>query len=123
MNLHDAWTALRHAGNLLSPVALDALPEPGEPPGGLADRERAALVALDGDKPDAAATSALLDVVLEEACGLRGGWQKGNALGAADAEKLLDGTVLRPRRRWAGPDGEILVVFEPIEDATCRGRG
>src|SRR5690606_169627 len=85
VSLHDAWTALRHGGNLLSPVALDALPEPGEPPRGLADRLRAALVALGGDKPDAAATGALLDTVLEEACGLRAGWQKGNALGAADA--------------------------------------
>jgi len=108
VNLHDAWTALRHGGNLLSPTALDALPEPGAPPWNLADELRAALVALDPEKPAAAALGALLDTVLESACGLRDGWQKGNALGAADAEKLLDGTVLKPRRRWTGPDGEAV---------------
>src|SRR5690606_8103589 len=80
VSLHDAWTALRHGGNLLSPVALDALPEPDEPAWDLADRLRGALVALDPEKPAAA----VLDTVLEDACGLRDRWQKGNALGAAE---------------------------------------
>jgi len=123
VSLHEAWTALRHGGNLLSPAALGALPEPGEPPWALADRVRAALVALDRAKPEAAALGTLLDTVLEEACGLRDGWQKGNALGAADAEKLLDGTVLRPRRRWTGPDGEALVVFTTPATRIGVGRG
>jgi hypothetical protein len=111
MSLHDAWTALRHGGNLVSPAALDGLPAPERPSRDLADRLRSALVALDPEKPAPAALGALLDVVLEEACGLRDGWQKGNALGAADAEKLLDGVVLKPRRRWTGPGGEVLAAF------------
>lgn len=123
MSLHEAWTALRHGGNLLSPAALGALPEPGEPPRALADRLRAALVALDRGKPEAAALGTLLDAVLEEACSLRAGWQKGNALGAADAEKLLDGTVQKPRRRWTGPDGEALVVFTTSATRIGVGKG
>src|SRR5690606_5054117 len=103
MTLHDAWTALRHGGNLLSPGALEALPQPPAPRRDLADRLRAALVALEPEKPAAASVSALLDTVLEEVCGLHDGWRKGNDLGTADAEKLLDGTAVRPRRLRAGP--------------------
>lgn len=121
MTLHDAWTALRHGGNLLSPAALDALPAHEAPPWGLADRLRSSLVALDPVKPAPGALSALLDTVFEDACGLRDGWQKGSALGAADAERLLDGTVQKPRRRWTGPAGEVLVVF--TTDATRIGVG
>lgn len=123
MILHEAWTALRHGGNLLAPTALEELPAPGNPPWGLADRLRSALVALDPDKPAPAALGDLLDTVLEEACGLRDGWQKGNALGAAEAEKLLDGTVLKPRRRWTGPDGEVLAVFTTPATRIGVGKG
>lgn len=121
--LHDAWTALRHSGNLLSPAALDALPEPESPRYGLADRLRAALVALDPDRPTGDALSTLLDVVLEDAAGLRVGWRKGNALGASDAEKLLDGTALRPRRLWTGPKGETLFVFTAAAPRLGVGKG
>ncbi|OYV75210.1 MAG: hypothetical protein B7Z66_13730 [Chromatiales bacterium 21-64-14] len=121
MTLHDAWTALRHGGNLLAPAALDGLPASEAPPWGLADRLRSSRLALDPDKPAPGALAALLDSVLEDACGLRDGWQKGSALGAADAEKLLDGTVQKPRRRWTGPAGEVLVVF--TTDATRIGVG
>lgn len=121
--LHDAWVALRHSGNLLSPPALDGLPAPVPAPRGLADRLRGALVALDPDKPAAAPLRALLDVVLEDACGLRDGWTKSSALGAADAEKLLDGTALKPRRRWTGPAGETLVVFSTPVTRLGIGKG
>lgn len=123
MSLHDAWTALRHGGNLLSPAALEGLPAPENPPRGLADRLRSALVALDPEKPAPTALGELLDTVLEDACGLRDGWQKGNTLGAADAEKLLDGTVLKPRRRWTGPDGEALAVFTTPATRIGIGKG
>ena len=123
MSLHNAWTALRHGGNLLAPTALEELPVPGTPPRGLADRLRSALVALEPDKPAAAAFGALLDTVLEEACGLRDGWEKGNALGAAAAEKLLDGTVFKPQRRWTGPDGEVLAVFTTPATRIGVGKG
>lgn len=126
MSLHDGWTALRHGGNLLSPEALDGLPAPGNPPWGLADRLRSALVALDPEKPATTAfgaLGALLDTVLEEACGLRDGWKKGNTLGAADVEKLLDGTELKPRRRWTGPGGEVLAVFTTPATRIGVGKG
>ena len=56
MTLHDAWTALRHGGNLLAPAALDGLPESETPQWGLADRlgslevgKEADVVVWDGD--------------------------------------------------------------------------
>jgi len=123
MNLHDAWVSLRHGGNLLSPVALGSLPSPLDPPWGLADRLRTALVAFDPDKPTSSSLGALLDVVLEDVCGLRVGWEKGSALGASDAEKLLDGTALKPRRRWTGPGGEIVVAFTTAASRIGVGKG
>jgi len=123
MNLHDAWTGLRHGGNLLSPAALDGLRAAEEPQWGLADRLRSALVGLDPEKPAPTALGALLDTVLEDACGLSDGWQKGNALGAADAEKLLDGTALKPRRLWTGPGGEALSVFTTPATRIGVGKG
>ncbi len=121
MTLHDAWTTLRHGGNLLAPAALDGLPAPEAPLWGLADRLRSSLVALDPETLAPGALGALLNAVLEDACGLRDGWQKGNALGAADAEKLIDGTVQKPARRWTGAAGEAFVVF--TTDATRIGVG
>ncbi len=122
--LHDAWTSLRHGGNLLSPEALDALPQPGRAPPGLADQLRAARTALPPDRPATGeALSALLDVVLEETTGLHAGWRKGTAVGASDAAQLLDGTVLKPRRLWSGPDGEALAVFTTPETRIGVGRG
>lgn len=122
MSLHDAWIALRHGGNLLAPAALDALPEPGKAPRGLADRLRSALVDLDPNKPGKA-LGPLVDTVLEDACGLRDGWDKGNVLGAADAEKLLDGTVLKPSRRWQTDGSEPLVVFSTTARRLGVGKG
>lgn len=122
MSLHDAWIALRHGGNLLTSSALEGLPEPDKAPWGLADRLRSALVDLDADKPGAA-LGPLLDVVLEGACGLRDHWDKGNALGAADAEKLLDGTVLKPRRRRVTAGSEPLFVFTTTARRLGEGKG
>jgi len=123
VNLHDGWTALRHGGNLLSPAALETLPEPAAARWNLADHLRAALVGLDGDPGDTESMAALFDVLLEDACGLEAGWEKGPALGAADGERLLDGTVLKPRRRWTGPGGEILPLFSTRARRIGVGRG
>jgi len=121
--LHEAWTALRHGGNLLSSEALDKLPDPKPPRYGLADRLRSALVDFDPEKPKGPAMGALLDVVLEDAAGSSVGWRKGSSLGAADAEKLLDGTVLKPRRLWEGPAGEAMAVFTDVAPRLGVGRG
>ena len=123
MSLHDAWTALRHGGNLLSPAALDGLPATDTPPWGLPDRLRGALVSFAPDHPAPGALGALLDVVLEDACGLRDGWEKGSAIGAAHAEKLLDGTVLKPRRVWSGGAREPLAVFTTTAPRIGVGKG
>ncbi len=123
MSLHDAWSALRHGGNLLSPAALDGLPAPHGVTGGLSDRLRTALVAIDPGKPELGVIGDLLDVVLEDVCGLRVGWEKGNALGLSDAEKLLDGTVLKPKRRRSGDDRETLVVFPTLVARLGVGKG
>lgn len=123
MNLHDAWVGLRHGGNLLATATLEALPEPETLPWGISDRLRTALVALRSDKVDSTAGGALLDVILEGVCGLQDGWHKASALGNADAEKLLDGTVLKPRRRWLGPRDDILFVFTTPVTRLGVGKG
>ncbi|MBU1898291.1 hypothetical protein KKB55_11135, partial [Myxococcota bacterium] len=121
MNLNDAWAALRHGGNLLSPAALADLPEPSAPPYSLADRLRAARTAFDPAKP-AKTLSALLDVALEDACGLDR-WEKGSMLGAADAERLLDGTILKPRRRRAPSGATPLALFTTPATRLGVGKG
>ncbi len=123
MSLHDAWTSLRHGGNLLSIEALEGLPRPRPAPAHLADRLRAALAALPPEGPGGDALSALLDLVLEQLCGLTVGWRKGPQVGAADAEKLLDGTVLKPRRVFQDPDGEQIFVFTTPAQRVGVGAG
>lgn len=123
MSLHDAWTALRHGGNLLSPAELDKLPEPETAHFALADRLRAAWVDVAGDRPSTEARSAWLDAVLEGACGLKATWRKGPKVGASDGETLLDGTHFKPNRIWTGPDAEELVVFRSDADRLGVGRG
>jgi hypothetical protein len=111
VSLHDAWTGLRHGGNLLSIEALDGLPTRSPAPAHLADALRAAIVSLPAQGPGGEALSTLLDLVLESLCGLTASWRKGANVGAADAERLLDGTAFKPRRVWEAPDGERLAVF------------
>ena len=112
MSLSPAWAALRHGGNLLSPAALDGLPTHERAPGHLADRLRSAIVDLPAEgAASGEALSALLDVVLVSLCGLPVGWRKGSHVGAADARKLLDGTVIKPRRIFDAPESERLAVF------------
>lgn len=123
MSLHDAWTSLRHGGNLLSPAALEGFPEPATARWDLPDRLRTALVDMNDESRNSPALGGLLDVVLEDACGLESGWEKGSALGATEAEQLLDGTVLKPRRRWTGPGEEELPVFVTRAKRVGVGRG
>ncbi len=112
MTLAHAWSALRHGGNLLSPAALDGLPRRDRPPGYLADKLRGAIVDLPTDGPATGDTlSNLLDVVLDSLCGLPAGWRKGSQVTASDAQKLLDGTVLKPRRIFDAPDCDRVAVF------------
>jgi hypothetical protein len=123
MNLHDAWISLRHGGNLLSPTELARLPEPGAASYRFAEHLRAALVALDPDVPGGEALSTLLDVVLEEACGLIVGWRKGSAVKEPDAENLLDGTRLKPQRVWEAASGDTLPLFTTATPRIGVGKG
>lgn len=123
MNLHDAWISLRHGGNLLSPAELARLPEPGAASYRFAEHLRAALVALDPDGPGGEALSTVLDVVLEEACGLIVGWRKGSAVKEPDAENLLDGTRLKPQRVWEAASGDTLPLFTTATPRIGVGKG
>ncbi len=119
----EAWVELNQAGRLLDRRGLEALPEPGTAPWNLSDRLRDALTASVSTRPsrserrswppgrESESFGSLLDVVLEEACGLGEGWRKGPLVGAADAETLLDGTVLKPRRVLALKGDTVLAVF------------
>ena len=119
----DAWIELNQAGRLLDRRGLDALPTPGNTPWNLSDRLRDALTASVAARSarserrssppgrDNESFASLLDVVLEEVCGLKEGWRKGPLVGARDAETLLDGTVLKPRRVLALEGETALVVF------------
>ncbi len=111
MNLHDAWTSLRHGGNLLSSTALTSLPAAPAPAWNLADRLRTALAGISSDNPTSETVSFLLDTILVDACGLRDGWRKGHQITAVDAEKLLDGTPFKPRRILSCRDRDVLAVF------------
>ncbi len=118
-DLHDAWTGLRHGGNLLSVSALAKLDKdaaPGAAAYGLAGQLRAALVDLpDPSLAKGPAFSHLLDVVCEQVCGLKDGWRKGTQLGTADAERLLDGTVLKPHRLWAIEGHQLALFTTPVK--------
>jgi hypothetical protein len=106
----DAWLELNQGGRLLDRRAFETLPEPGNPPANLGDHLRDALTESAASRTvrpqrrstasgrEAESLGTLLEVVLEEACGLKEGWTKGPQVGAAEAVTLLDGTVLKPRR-------------------------
>lgn len=122
--LDDAWLELRHGGLLLDATTLEGLPEPPALRGQAADRLRMAWVGLDSDEPTKGdAFGVLLDEVLEHTCGLSFGWSKGSAVGAAETERLLDGTELKPRRIWSGVRDERLLLFTTPAEELGRGRG
>lgn len=123
MSLHDAWAALRHGGNLLSAGVFATLPEPDAPNRGLADRLRAALVEYVPGAGAGEAMSRLLDTVLEDACGLESRWRKGNSITASDGVKLLDGTVLKPRRVFSDVGADTLAVFTTEVERVGVGKG
>ena len=120
----EAWIELNQSGRLLDRSRIEALPDPGPAPWRLGDRLRDALTATAAITDRRRSTLArdegslgeLLDLVLDEACGLGRGWRKGNQVGAADAEKLLDGTEFKPRRVLGAASEPALVVFvTPVE--------
>jgi hypothetical protein len=126
---HEPWLELNQAGRLLDRRGLEGLPDPGIAPWHLAEHLRDSLTesrASTGRSSksgrEGESLGALLDVVLEEACGLKG-WRKGTLVGTAHAEQLLDGTMFKPRR-ILGSNGETtLAVFATSEDRIGLHRG
>jgi hypothetical protein len=115
LDAFNAWLTLNQSGRLLDREALAALPEPAPVPRALADRLRD-VIALAPEEPQGEAFSAVLDLVLEEACGLSppdgaGAWRKANQVGAADVVALVDGTQHKPRRLLDLDGRPVLAVF------------
>jgi hypothetical protein len=65
----------------------------------------------------------LLDVVLESACGLCYGWEKGSSVSPTEGASLLDGSVLKPRRLWKSTEGDTLAVFSTTVKRLGLGKG
>lgn len=108
----DYWADLAQGGRLLDRKALDDLPEPRVLGSTYADRLRDALTNLPEDKAASGEPlSKLLDLVLEDVCGIATGWSKGPGVQAIHAERLLDGTELKPRRLLTREGQQVLAVF------------
>lgn len=114
----EAWLSLNQAGRLLDRDAFDTLPEPSGPRHGLAERLRDALAQAPND-PRGEAFGALLDAVLEDACGIVFGWRKGSDVPTSYGESLLDGATLKPRRVYEHEGRAVLAVF--VSPATRIG--
>lgn len=119
----DWWSSLKHGGLLISPdkvasdfpVALDPLPL------WQAERLRRALTAFDGSSDR---LSALLDFMLHDLSALPGDeWQKAQAVEARWALRSFTGVMVKPRRLWQGPQGEVLPVFVPDDGASRQFSG
>src|SRR5262249_13230923 len=106
----EAWLSLNQAGRLLDRDAFDNLPEPASPSRRLGEPLRDASAQAPANVRGEA-FGALLNAVLEDACGLIVGWRKGNDISARYAETLLDGTALKPRRVYERLGRPALTVF------------
>lgn len=102
LDRESAWLSLNQSGRLLDREGLATLPEAAPVPRALPDRLRDALAEATG-APEGEALTAVLDLVLEELCGLvppsgAGAWRKGPQVGSGDVVSLVDGTQHKPRR-------------------------
>lgn len=115
----DWWSSLKHGGLLIAPdkIASDFSAEPAPLPAWRAERLRRAVTAFDGSNE---ALSALLDFVLHDLAELPDAeWQKAQAVDARWSLRSFTGALVKPRRLWQGPQGEVLPVFVP-EDGVSR---
>jgi hypothetical protein len=117
------WSSLNHGGLLISPekVASDFAAHPTPLPVWRAERLRRAVTAFDGSNET---LSALLDFVLNDLAELPDDeWQKAQAVDARWSLRSFTGALVKPRRLWQGPNGEVLPVFVPDEGASRQFRG
>lgn len=119
----DWWSSLKHGGLLIAPdkVASDFATDPPPLPAWRAERLRRAVTAFDGSNEQ---LGALLDFVLHDLAGLPDDeWQKAQAVDARWSLRSFTGTLIKPRRLWQGPRGEVLPVFVPEEGASRQFSG
>ncbi|EUC21457.1 Eco57I restriction-modification methylase domain-containing protein [Paraburkholderia hospita] len=119
----DWWSSLKHGGLLIAPdkVVSDFPVELGPLPLWQAERLRRALTAFDGSNDR---LSALLDFMLHDLSALPDGeWQKAQAVEARWSLRSFTGVLIKPRRLWQGPQGEVLPVFVPDDGASRQFRG
>lgn len=121
--LIDWWSSLKHGGLLIAPdkIASDFATQPSRLPGWRAERLRRAVTAFDGSNE---ALSTLLDFVLHDLAELPDGeWQKAQAVDSRWSLRSFTGALVKPRRLWQGPQGEVLPVFVPEDGASRQFSG
>lgn len=119
----DWWSSLKHGGLLIAPdkIASEFAAEPAPLQGWRAERLRRAVTAFDGSNE---ALSALLDFVLHDLAELPDGeWQKAQAVDSRWSLRSFTSALVKPRRLWQGPQGEVLPVFVPDDGASRQFSG
>jgi len=119
----DWWSSLNHGGLLISPdkVASDFAADPTPLPVWRAERLRRAVTAFDGSNET---LSSLLDFVLNDLAELPDSeWQKAQAVDSRWSLRSFTGVLVKPRRLWQGPNGEVLPVFVPDDGASRQFSG
>ena len=119
----EGWSSLNHGGLLISPDKVASVFGAELPPLPLwqVDKLRRALTAFDGSNDN---LGALLDFMLQDLSALpKGEWQKAQQVDARWALRSFTGALVKPRRVWQGPQGEVLPVFVPDDGASRQFAG
>lgn len=117
------WSSLNHGGLLISPDKISTAFAAELPALSTlhADKLRRALTAFDGTNER---LSALLDFMLQDLSALsEAEWQKAQGVDARWALRSFTGALVKPRRIWHGPRGEVLPVFVPEDGASRQFAG
>lgn len=117
------WSSLNHGGLLIAPDKISAAFDAELPAlsSWHADKLRRALTAFDGTNER---LGALLDFMLQELSALpETEWQKAQGVDARWALRSFTGALVKPRRLWQGPQGEVLPVFVPEDGASRQFAG
>lgn len=124
MNFYnEGWSSLKHGGLLISANKLteyfpETLPSLNH---WQVEQLRRAVTAFDGTN---ASLAALLDYMLQDLSGFPADqWQKAQAVESQWSIRSFTGALVKPRRIWCGPNGEVLPVFVPEEGATRQFGG
>lgn len=124
MNFYnEGWSSLKHGGLLISANKLseyfpETLPSLNH---WQVEQLRRAVTAFDGTN---ASLGALLDYMLQDLSGFPANqWQKAQSVESQWSIRSFTGALVKPRRIWCGPNGEVLPVFVPEEGATRQFGG